>query len=119
MNAFLFMIRAHAVFKQEKKPRILLTGLWFTTFLVFVCPSSFIFASEPIQGYCPAVEVKKIGLVGPIALAIFDTLIFVSITWSIISFTREDSTFRGTFRFYKYGGRVAQLLLSTGHLYFM
>ena len=58
-------------------------------------------------------------VVGPIALAIFDTLIFVSITWSIISFTREDSTFRGTFRFYKYGGRVAQLLLSTGHLYFM
>lgn len=119
LNTSLFLVRADAVFKQNKKWRLVLTVLWLSTFSTLTTPFSFFAASFQIGGYCPVAKVERMGAAGPIAVAIFDTAVFVSMTYKILSMSKLDNHDSWIRLFLRGTGQVSRTLLMTGQLYYL
>ena len=118
-NALLFLIRANAVFRNHLKWRVFLFILWISTLSAFTAPFSFTASSFKIDGYCSVAEVDRIVVAGLATIAIFDTVVFFSVTREIVS-TNTIMGNRGWRTLFTKGtGRVSQVLLLTGQLYYL
>ncbi|KAK7689897.1 hypothetical protein QCA50_006536 [Cerrena zonata] len=115
LNTSLFLIRANAVFMQRRKWKLLFAILWLSTFAALTTPFSFSAANFQIAGFCPVAKVERIGTAGAIAVAIFDTVVFFSITYEIMSINKL-SHHRASWNFGT--GQVSRTLLLTGQLYY-
>lgn len=120
LNACLFLIRVNAVFNRNPRLRIAFVLLWLTTFSAFAVPFSF---SENWLGSTKRCAVEKVGridFVGLITTAIFDTVVFFSITYKIVlSNALQDEYGSRMTSFIRGTGRISSMLLLTGQLYYL
>ncbi|KAK7685284.1 hypothetical protein QCA50_011647 [Cerrena zonata] len=118
LNTLLFLIRADAVFNQCAKSRIAFGLLWLSTFATITSPFSFTGFHVEHTRYCALEKVKQYCAAGTITVAIFDTVVFLSIAYKIASFSRLDTRDSWSKFFMKGTGEVSSSLLLTGQLYY-
>ncbi|KAK7689896.1 hypothetical protein QCA50_006535 [Cerrena zonata] len=118
LNTLLFLIRANAVFMQSKRSRVAFFLLWITTFATLTAPFSLINGRLQPMGYCFVERVKRIGAAGAITIAIFDTVVFTSITYKLLAVNRVEEPGSGALLFVNTTNRMSKVLLMTGQLYY-
>lgn len=118
-NTFLFLVRADAVFKQNKTWRFILIILWLSTFTSLTTPFSVAPYPFELNGYCVVGKVDRMGAAGAIAVAIFDTAVFVSMTYKILSISKMGDRSNWGRMFFGGTGQVSRTLLLTGQLYYL
>ena len=76
----------------------------------------------PYTKRCHEVTVKDYGSIPTIITAVYDTLVFLAISWRIISYTVEGDTWQARSRFFFMGKglhSVSKALLRGGQLYYL
>ena len=122
LNCLLFLFRTRAVFHHSVRVQAFFGFLWLAT---FGCAMTAAFGLKAghigTTRNCIDVEVKSYTSSGLVAAAVNDTMVFVAISYRLvsISFTeslsdRFQSFFRG-----KHMGHISRVLLQTGQLYYL
>ncbi|KAH8073016.1 hypothetical protein BXZ70DRAFT_861922, partial [Cristinia sonorae] len=122
LNSLLFLFRIFAVFCGRRLIIGIFTFLWIG---VFACSLTSPFAM-PAQhlgptGYCVSAQVKKFGISGIVAAAVYDTLVFLAITWEL-SLNAPVESPRDRMKAVVSGagmGRISKSLLQGGQLYYL
>ncbi|CAL1694472.1 unnamed protein product [Somion occarium] len=120
-NSLLFFLRVRGVFFHD---RWIVAGffvLWLSTLSALVEPFGFKTGHIGPTPYCLIADVAKFTSAGYIAVAIFDTSVFVGISLRMLSNSIEQ-TWRGRFKMFFSGrctGKVSRALLQTGQLYYL
>ncbi|KAK7692644.1 hypothetical protein QCA50_004277 [Cerrena zonata] len=120
-NAALFLLRVNGVFGHSRLATFSFVFLWLSTFASLTLP----FGARPINIdhslFCTIGSSDRYGGAGFITLTIFDTIVFVSITLRILSFTAK-TTWRAWLYAFISGrgiGHVSRAILQTGQLYYL
>ncbi|KAK7679172.1 hypothetical protein QCA50_017750 [Cerrena zonata] len=120
-NSFLFFLRVRAVFLQSPYVVWVFFALWITTFASITVPFSF----EDIQlgptRWCINSVVREYSAATFIAIFVFDTSVFLAISFKISTYGMTDD-FRGRVNAFTTGrgmGYVSKVLLKTGQLYYL
>ena len=119
LNCALFLIRANAVFKESPKIRVILGLLWLSTFTTVTSPFSFTGLHIHLTRYCALQRVKHFLASGTITVAVFDTVVFFSVAYKIVSSSRLDEYDGWKVSLPKGTGRVSRTILHTGQLYYL
>ena len=119
MNTLLFLMRARAVFLQSSKWSLFFGALWLTTLSIYTIPFSFLQDTNNPLGYCILEKVERLGTAGPIAIAVFDTVVYISISSKIYKLNDVDEVFAADDRPTSIRGRVSRVLLSTSQMYYL
>lgn len=122
LSSLLFLIRAHAVFHDSKKAKIALNVLWFLASLgTFTAPFSFRESRLGNTNFCALAAVDKLGSAGTVTVAIFDTAIFVSTYFRVMTLTMGNNVWERMQEFFKGSGtgQVSKALLQTGQPYYL
>lgn len=124
-SAFLFLIRAHAVYHDERVIRWIFYFLWLGVFVAsFLNPFAVRGVHLGTTQYCIDAAVRPYGSAGLIAQAIFDTLVFLAVSWKLTcDEISEGKTLRAKLRIF-FGGKTSisalrTALLQSGQLYFL
>ena len=72
-----------------------------------------------MSGFCSVGKVHQTVIAGPVTIAIFDTMVFFSITREVLSTSKKIGRQSWYELFTKCTGRVSQMLLVTGQLYYL
>ncbi|KAK7695332.1 hypothetical protein QCA50_002523 [Cerrena zonata] len=117
----MFLFRVLAVFADSLGAKIAFTLLWLTTFLALSVPFSTSTKFESML--CNISHVKPDGSAGFIAVAIFDTLVFMAISHRLFILNRciSPKSWLATFDLFcgKSLGSVSRVLLQTGQIYWI
>ncbi|KAH8079443.1 hypothetical protein BXZ70DRAFT_961006 [Cristinia sonorae] len=122
LNCLLFLFRIYAIFNGRRFIIGFFTFLWIA---VFACTFTAPFAM-PTQHvgptkYCVSQNVWKPGAAGVVAGAVYDTLVFLAITWELSSLVPYDSS-RERMKTIVSGaglGRISKGLLQSGQMYYL
>ncbi|CAL1702803.1 unnamed protein product [Somion occarium] len=122
-NSLLFLIRVKGIFHNSRSVVILFGLLWTTTFLSFSAPFSYVANNEEALGveWCWVPRISALGSAPFIALAIFDTAVFIAISMRVISYSPAH-TWNEKFKSFIFGknlGHISRALLRSGQLYYM
>lgn len=124
-TAFLFLIRAHAVYHDEYVIRWLLYFLWLGVFVAsFLYPFAVRGVHLGTTRYCINAAVRPYGSAGLIAQSIFDALVLLTVSWKLTcDEIREGETLREKLRIFL-GGKTSssalrRAMLQSGQLYFL
>ena len=119
-NSSLFLFRVLAVFADDNIGRIIFTALWLTTFLALSIPFSVVVDFEPLA--CTISQVRPLGSAGFLAVTMFDTLVFVAITYDLLAInwhgSHRNRLTRISLLFGQGMGKVSKVLLRTGQVYY-
>lgn len=122
LSSFLFLIRAHAVFYESRRAKIVLSILWALGCLgALSAPFSFKEGHIGKTQICTMLGVDKIGAAGAVAVGVFDTVIFVASYYRVVILTL-GSNLRERVRGVIEGaeiGQVAKAIMQTGQLYYL
>ena len=118
MNTLLFLIRARAVYLQSSKWSLFFGALWLTTLSTYTIPFTFLQDKNNQLRYCILEKVKIFGTAGPIAIAVFDTVVYISISSKVYKIDGVGQMFSHG-RPTSIRGRVSRVLLSTGQMYYL
>ena len=122
LNCLLFFFRIRAVFYSFPRVVQCFGILWVVTFgCTMTAPFGLIAAHiEPTKN-CIDAAVKSYTSSGLIAAAVYDTIVFVSISYKLVASSFADdwpgrlkSFFRG-----QYMGHISRVLLQSGQLYYL
>ena len=126
LNGLLFLFRIRAIFNDMKSVVLLFTLLW-----VAVLGSSLAGPFGVRATYlgvvqsCLNVSVEKFVSLGLIASWVYDTLVFISISTKLMSFSlpTKSPTWKGRLKCFWTGseesGPIARTVLRTGQLYYL
>ena len=121
-STFLFLIRARGVFNDSNRAKTFFNVLWFlASSATLTDPFSFTAQRIYPRGLCAITKVNKLGAIGPITVAIFDTTVFLSISYRMIP-PRQSVNIRTRITSFFTGsniGETSRSLLRTGQLYFL
>ncbi|CAL1702835.1 unnamed protein product [Somion occarium] len=120
-NSFLFLLRIKAVFYRSRIIVGIFCFLWLSTLCAFSAPFSIDARNVGSSIFLCTSEVNDLGVLGFLAVAIFDTLVFLAISIRIMTYCLAD-TWKGRIRTFFRGegmGYVSKTLLQTGQLYYM
>ena len=115
----LFLIRARAVYLQSSKWSLFFSALWLTTLSTYTIPFTFLQDKNNQLRYCILEKVKIFGTAGPIAIAVFDTVVYIYISSKIYKLNDVDEVFAADDRPTSIRGRVSRVLLSTSQMYYL
>lgn len=124
-SAFLFLIRARAVFKNERAYQWAFSLLWLGVAAgCLLLPFSFRGVHLGSTRLCVDSAVQPFGTAGLIAVTTFDTLLFLAVSWRLTcDEIREGKTLREKVRMFfgqkSLSGAVSRAILQSGQLYFM
>ena len=118
MNTLLFLIRARAVYLQSSKWSLFFGALWLTTLSTYTIPFTFLQDKNNQLRYCILEKVKIFGTAGPIAIAVFDTVVYISISSKVYKINGVGQMFSHN-RPTSIRGSVSKALLSTGQMYYL
>ena len=121
-TTLLFLFRANSVYHDARFAKIAFSLLWSTTAVSALCvPFSFTAARATPQRQCVIIFVSKLIVIPSAVLVIFDTTVYISISYRMTTFwvpcskwTRCKAFFTGTG-----SGPISSALLHTGQLYFL
>jgi len=95
-TALLFFLRVRAIFHQSRLATYLFAFMWVATAACSVTiPISVTAAHIGPTKFCTRTVVKQYGAVAIIVSSLYDTLIFLSISYRLLKFTSLKSTFLG------------------------
>ncbi|CAL1710750.1 unnamed protein product [Somion occarium] len=120
-NSFLFFIRARGVFYRNQFIVWGFFALWLTTFASITTPFSFDAIRLGPTNVCINNIVKRFSAASFVAIAFFDTSVFIAISLKISSYGMADDL-KGRMKSFLTGngmGHVSKALLQTGQLYYM
>ena len=121
-TSFLFVLRVYGVFRDCRILLLVFTLLWAGTLGAITQPFTIHRGKTMDVGteLC-LTEVEKFSTFGLIAVAIFDTAVFIAISIRCISCGMADGWKQWTRSFFEGSsmGRVSRLLLKTGQLYYL
>ncbi|KAK7685227.1 hypothetical protein QCA50_011590 [Cerrena zonata] len=119
LSTFLFLVRVKAVFGHSRRATYIFNTLWFIAVggVIATVPFAFSGSNDEVTHTCVITRIDKNEIVGSITVAIFDSAVFISISYHVISLQttareRWTSFFKGTDI-----GMISQVLLRTGQLY--
>ena len=125
LGTFLFLVRARSVFFEWRIVQYGFTVLWLLAIAAVISTAPFSFSGVGVEprGLCAVSRVGQIEAVGSISVAIFDTVVFTSISLRVISLDglrrMERRAILKAFLFAPNVGPVCKALLRTGQLYFL
>lgn len=122
LNCLLFFFRVRAVYRNSLAVTVFFGTLCLATLACcMTAPFGFSAAHIGSTRFCTDKEVKSYTSSGFVAATVHDTLIFIAISWRLVSVSfagtrsaRMKSFFRG-----QYIGPVSRVLLQTGQLYYL
>ena len=85
LNTCLFLFRADAVFGRNWKSRMIFSALWLTTLSAFAAPFSFSQHTIGETAFCIIDRVGRLNALGSITMAVFDTMVYLAVTYKIVS----------------------------------
>ncbi|KAK7695333.1 hypothetical protein QCA50_002524 [Cerrena zonata] len=115
-NSSLFLFRIHAVFADSYKMKAVFTLLWSTTFLALFNPFS-ITINSTASG-CTTGKVNPTVSAGFLAVAVFDTFVFLAVSFHLRDAFCQERTFSSFFSG-ECLSKAVQALLRTGQLYYL
>ncbi|KAK7679047.1 hypothetical protein QCA50_017991 [Cerrena zonata] len=121
-NSLLFFLRVRAVFLHSN---IIVFGfliLWLSTLSALTIPFTVNGAHIGTTKSCINSEIRKLTSAGTVATAVFDTMVFLAISFRILQLSLRDSWKDRLFKSFLSGeglGWVSKAVLHTGQLYFM
>jgi hypothetical protein len=121
VTALLFLLRLRAVFLKDRVAVAIFGVLWFCMLGASISlPFAVTAARIGPTNYCIDAEVKPYSSAGPIANTIFSTIIFIAISWRLVSMS---SGMRGTSRREAFlagegSSTIATALLRDGQMYY-
>ena len=126
-SALLFLIRACAVYRNEPIVRYIFSFLWLGVVSGSVLlPFSFrgTVADIPNGHFCLDEGVRPFGTAGLIASTVFDTIIFIAVSWKLTcDEMREGRTWREKLGVFFGGkslpGALHRAMLQSGQMYFL
>ena len=122
-SSFLFLLRVRAVFGSERLVQFMFSFLWLGVLgsaltLPFALHGAHIGPTE----YCLDANVKAFGSAGMVASTIYDTLVFLAISWKLSTDSMTGSTFGNKVKLF-FGGRalptLSRGLLQSGQVYYL
>lgn len=120
-NSSLFLFRVLAVFADSVIAKTAFICLWLTTFLSLTIPFSMTINFAPLA--CNIRKVQLVGSAGFFAVAVFDTLVFMAISFRLYAIKwcalRKRRLTPISFLCGKGLGRASNALLRTGQVYYM
>ena len=121
LNSMHFLLRVLAVFHDNKLLQVVFIGLWCTTLCSFLSPfiSSATHLGSSLQCIIENVEIARTA--GFIAISVYDTLVFLAISFKLIRDCRRIE-WRAVLKLYTYKkdmGHIYRSLLRTGQLYYL
>lgn len=124
LGTFLFLVRARSVFFESKRAKYGFTTLWFLAIIGVVSTAPFSFSGTGVQpsGLCAVSKVGQIEAVGSISVAIFDSVVFTSISLRVLSLDGRVMGRRAMLKAFfiaSNAGPVCKTLVRTGQLYFL
>ena len=120
LNSLLFFLRVQAVFRRSSLIVAVFSILWLSTLGAFTQP----FGSMAVRipgDICVTININKLSSVGFITVALFDTIVFITISIRLVCYGFANS-FRSRFRSFLNGyemGRISRAILQTGQLYYL
>ena len=124
LGTFLFLVRAKSVFFEWRRAQYGFTVLWLLAIAAVISTAPFSFSGVGVEprGLCAVSRVGQIEAVGSISVAIFDTVVFTSISLRVLSLDglrMERRAILKAFFLAPNVGPVCRALLRTGQLYFL
>lgn len=121
LGSYLFLVRARGVFFQSRKARNAFSILWLMMAIGVVSTTPFAFLATSVEphGLCAVSHVSPAEAVVSIAVSIFDTAVFIAISYRAVTFHGSASiSIKAFFRGLN-AGPISRALLETGQLYFL
>jgi hypothetical protein len=122
ITALLFLLRLRAVFLNNKAVVVVFGALWLGLLgASLTVPFSITAARIGPTNYCIDAAVKPFSSAAPIANTVFGTLVFIAISWRLVTMNHGISgTSRGA-TFFSGGGSstIASILLRDGQVYYV
>ncbi|KAK7687675.1 hypothetical protein QCA50_008890 [Cerrena zonata] len=120
-NALLFLIRVNGVYHHSRLATVLFTLVWSSTFMSFVSPWAIHGSNIGPTSYCMVRVVAKYDGIVFATMATFDTVVFLAISFHVLSISSADTWHLRFMAFIKGRGigRLSRALLQTGQLYYM
>lgn len=121
-NSLLFFLRVRAVFRYSNTVRLAFTLLWSTTFLALTIPFSVDGTHIGTTMSCVNSQVKLLSSAGTVATAVFDTMVFLAISFRLLQLSLTDNWRDRFFKSFFNGeglSWVTKAVLHTGQLYYM
>lgn len=120
-NAALFLLRAKGVYGHSSITTAVFTFLWLTTFASMTLPFGATASNVGPTPFCVINTSDRYSGVGFVTITVFDTSVFIAITFRILSYTIE-TTWKARFGALIKGqgtGHISRTLLQTGQLYYL
>lgn len=120
-NNILFFIRVRGVYYRERRVCMGFLVLWFITLSTFTAPFSFTAANIATTSYCVVAEVDTFVASGVVGTALYDTVVFLAISYRLVSISigRSWTDKLRNFVQSKDLAAVSYILWSTGLFYYM
>ncbi|KAK7694028.1 hypothetical protein QCA50_003604 [Cerrena zonata] len=122
LNSMLFLFRIRGVFLESRFIPPFFSILWLSTCTSFIAPFASKAARLDSSAECLIQWVSTRNLTAFIAISFYDTLVFVCISYKLLSFTYAQgwkARVRSFFRGEQMGGQVSKALLQSGQLYYL
>ena len=122
INALLFLLRIHGTFRGSWKVIWVFNVLWLSTWTSIIFPVSLAVIDDPsnLRKVCSSTTAGPI-LAGLITLLIFDTSVFVAVSYKVLSINMAG-TWQDWYKVFWRGqtlGAVSKLLLRSGQIYYL
>ncbi|CAL1708212.1 unnamed protein product [Somion occarium] len=118
----MFLLRVQGVFHESRLIVGIFSFLWLATFASFTAPFSYGATHIGASSGCTISSVRKGDSGGTIAVALFDTCVFIAISIRIPSYYAPASSWKERIRSLwntKNMGQISKNILQTGYLYYM
>ncbi|KAK7685226.1 hypothetical protein QCA50_011589 [Cerrena zonata] len=118
---FLLLVRAKGVFSHSQRARYVFNTSWLILVagIIATVPFAFFGSSDNITGYCIITRIDKTEIIAPVTVAVFDTAVFISISYRILSIHSVTRTRWITFFIGREAGSISRALLRAGILHFV
>lgn len=122
-STFLFLLRVRAVFRTEPAIQWLFSFLWLGVLgSALTLPFALHGAHIGPTNYCIDSGVRSFGSAGMVASTIYDSLVFLAISWKLSNNAMQGLTFREKANIF-FGGKalpaLSRGLLQSGQIYYL
>ena len=121
LNALLFLLRVVGVYHHSRLVMCGFTVLWLSTLASIVAPWGYKGSNIGPTQYCIPEGTAKYNGVSFVLLTVFDTTVFLAISFRISTYGMADN-WQGRMKAFVTGngmGNVSKALLKTGQLYYL